>query len=132
MASKDVIALANRIREEFGIPVEPEKFYRTYTGKHQRAAGECTWVIYAEGPCPVVVGGFEPIRKYITKRNQLAISERHFHGYALYATAPGEPGYIRSANCAEVECAPPYGDKEDCEFYEDGRCKAGASGRNRT
>lgn len=28
------------------------------------------------------------------------------------------------ANCVERECAPPYGDKKDCEFYEDGVCKA--------
>ena len=93
MASKQVVALANRIRKEFGIPADPEKFYRTYVGKHQRAAGECTWVIYAEGDFPVCVGGFEPIRKYITKRNRLEMSERRFHRYELYVVCPGEPGY---------------------------------------
>lgn len=93
MASKQVITLAKRIREEFGIPVDPEKFYRTYVGKHQRAAGECTWVIYREGDLPVCVGGFEPIRKYVMKRNQLAISKPHFNGYELYVICPGDPGY---------------------------------------
>lgn len=97
MASKDVVALANRIQDEFGIPVDPEQFYRTYVGKHQRAAGECTWVIYTENGL-MVVGGFEPIRKYITKRNQLNISEQHFNGYELYATGPGEPGYRKEKN----------------------------------
>ena len=24
--------------------------------------------------------------------------------------------------CSEIECAPPFGDKKDCEFYEDGYC----------
>lgn len=52
MASKQVSALAKRIREEFGIPVDPEKFCRTYVGYHQRAAGECTWVIYTGGGFP--------------------------------------------------------------------------------
>lgn len=93
MPSKDVIALAERIRREFGIPADPEQFYRIFVGKHQRAAGECTWVIYTDGETPCYVGGFEPIRKYIVKRNQLEISERRFNGYELYVTAPGEPGY---------------------------------------
>lgn len=93
MASKQVIALANRIRKEFGIPVDPERFYRTYAGYHQRAAGDCTWVIYCEGNNPAVVGGFEPIRKYVTKQNRLEIAKRHFFEYELYAYSPGEPGY---------------------------------------
>lgn len=24
--------------------------------------------------------------------------------------------------CSGIECEPPYGGKEDCEFYEDGYC----------
>lgn len=105
MASKQVVVLANRIRKEFGIPVDPEKFYRTYVGKHQRAAGECTWVMYCEGNNPAIVGGFEPIRKYIAKGNRLEISERHFHGYELYAYSPGESGYdkLRENNLRRSE-----------------------------
>lgn len=41
MASLNVELLAKRIKDEFDIDVDPEKFYRTYVGKHQRAAGEC-------------------------------------------------------------------------------------------
>lgn len=93
MASKEVLRLANRIYNEFGIPVDPEKFYRTYVGYLQRAAGACTWVMYCKDGCPTIVGGFEPIRKYICKRNRLDISERQFCGHELYAYAPGEPGY---------------------------------------
>lgn len=93
MASKQVTALANRIQKEFGIPVDPEKFYRAYVGYHQRAAGACTWIMYCENNNPTIVCGFEPILKYTTKKNRLAISERHYHGYDLYAYSPGEPGY---------------------------------------
>ena len=93
MVSKNVRRLANRIYNEFGIPVDPEKFHRTYVGCHQRAAGECTWVIYCKGNNPTVVGGFEPIRKYICSKNRLGIGERHFCGHELYVYVPGEPGY---------------------------------------
>lgn len=26
--------------------------------------------------------------------------------------------------CDNIECSPPYGDKEDCEFYDQGFCRA--------
>ena len=100
MPSKDVVALAKRIRDEFGIDADPHKFHRTYAGYHQRAAGECTWVIYSSGLGLICVGGFEPIRTYVTKKNRLAISERHFNGFELYAICPGEPGY----EAAEPSC----------------------------
>ena len=93
MASKAVEILAKRIKDEFNIDVDTEKFYRTYVGKHQRAAGECTWIMYTKGDVPFVIGGFEPISKYIVKRNQLSISEQRFRGYELYVTCPGEYGY---------------------------------------
>lgn len=93
MASNSVKILAKRIKDEFNIDVDPEKFYRTYAGKHQRAAGECTWIMYTKGDYPLVVGGFEPVSKYIVKRNQLDISTERFRGYELYVTCPGEIGY---------------------------------------
>ena len=102
MASKDVVALANRIEREFGLQLDPEKFFRTYAGKHQLAAGECTWVMYGKGDYPIVVGGFEPVRKYVTKRNQLSISECRFRGYELYVTCPGEFGY-KEKDCVTKE-----------------------------
>ena len=93
MASKEVIRLVNRIQKEFGVPVDPEKFYRSYIGKHQRAAGECSWVIYCKEGFPAIVGGIEPIVKYINSKNRLDIRRRSYGGYVLYAYAPGEPGY---------------------------------------
>ena len=95
MPSNDVIALAKRINDEFGIAVNPNRFYRTYVGYWQRAAGACTWVIYADAPATTLVGGFEPVRKYITKRNRLDISRRGVCGYELYVYAPNEVGYDR-------------------------------------
>lgn len=34
------------------------------------------------------------------------------------------PCRVESANCADIECAPPFGDKNDCEFHDNGKCKA--------
>lgn len=93
MASNNILRLADRIQQEFGIPVDPEKFYRTYVGYHQRAAGACTWIMYCKENSNIVVRGFEPIRKYINRKNRLDISERHFWGRDLYAFSPGEPGF---------------------------------------
>lgn len=31
---------------------------------------------------------------------------------------------VRLIDCAAQECAPPFGDKEDCEMYENGYCTA--------
>lgn len=31
---------------------------------------------------------------------------------------------MMSTLCCEKECAPPFGDKDDCEFYIDGKCTA--------
>lgn len=103
MASKDVVALAKRINDEFGIAVNPNRFYRTYAGYWDRAAGACTWIIYADNPATTVVGGFEPIRKYITKRNRLDISRRSVCEFELYAYAPNEVGYDRLGK-DEITC----------------------------
>lgn len=95
MASQQILALAQRIKDEFGIVVDPESFRRTYAGWNQRAAGAITWEIRF-GPHNIgSIGGFEPVRKYITKRNQLAIHETpSWHmDKELFAIAPGEPGY---------------------------------------
>ena len=75
MASKNVVALAKRIREEFGIPVDAEKFYRTYAGICQKRAGAFTWIMFTEKGNKIV-GGYEPIQKYITKKNILEIKGR--------------------------------------------------------
>lgn len=88
MASKQVIALAERIKAEFGIDADPERFLRTYAGHWQRAAGAYTWIMYY-GKFGVI-GGCEPIRKYISKRNRLVISSRGFLEYEVYAYVPDE------------------------------------------
>lgn len=94
MASKDVIALANRIRAEFGIPVDPEKFFRTYAGRVQKKAGAFTWIMYTEKGNRLV-GGYEPIRKYITKKNILEISEESFCQYEMDVYTPQEYGRVK-------------------------------------
>ena len=93
MASEQVIKLAERIREEFGIPVNPERFYRTYAGYLQRAAGAFSWVMYCDNLG--MVGGCEPIRKYITKKNKLAMSKDRFNEFEIFAYSPDEIGYDR-------------------------------------
>lgn len=78
MASKQVEALAKRIKDEFGLEADPERFYRTYAGWNERAHGCATWIIYLKGAAYGLIGGFEPIRKYIVKRNKLDIGIASF------------------------------------------------------
>lgn len=93
MASKQVIKLAERIQNEFNIPVDPERFYRTYAGYWQRAHGAYTWIMYFG--VVGMVGGCEPISKFVKKKNRLDISERHFNEFEIYAYSPDEVGYDR-------------------------------------
>lgn len=94
MASKQVLALAERIKEEFGIVVDPDTFRRTYVGRNQRAAGAITWEIRYGTHHIGSIGGYEPIRKYIVKRNKLAMNDSTWsQDKELYVIAPGEPGY---------------------------------------
>ena len=93
MPSKQVIALAQRITDEFGIYADPNTFQRTYAGHWLRAGGAYTWIMRGTKDSVYTIGGFEPIRKYIVKRNKLQMQVEHFHDYCVYATAPDEPGY---------------------------------------
>jgi len=93
LPSKQVIALAQRITDEFGIYADPNTFQRTYAGHWLRAGGAYTWIMRGTKDSVYTIGGFEPIRKYIVKRNKLQMQVEHFHDYCVYATAPDEPGY---------------------------------------
>lgn len=94
MASNAILSLAQRIQEEFGIVVDPESFRRTYAGWNQRAAGAITWEIRYGTNNIGSIGGYEPVRKYITKRNQLVLQDSTWAlDKELYVIAPGEPGY---------------------------------------
>lgn len=90
MASQNVIKLANRLKEEFGIIVDPESYYTTRAGKHLRAGGAFLWM-FLSGTAEV--GGCEPMKKYIVKRNRLDIYVGKFKDIEIFAYAPGEPGY---------------------------------------
>lgn len=90
MASQNVVELANQLQKEFGIIVNPESYCTTRAGKHLRAGGAFLWHSYSDLG---FVGGCEPLRKYIVKRNKLEISRGIFHEIEVYAYTPGEPGY---------------------------------------
>lgn len=90
MASEQVKKLAERINREFGLTVDAERFYRTYATKSLKAAGAFIWVIYGKN---FVIGGCETLKKYVTKKNRLAISKDRFNEFELYAYSPDEIGY---------------------------------------
>jgi len=94
MASENVMKLAQRLKDEFDINVNPNSYYTTRAGKHQRAAGAYLWVFPVEHPGIGFVGGCEPLSRYLPKRNKLEISTRYFGtDIEVFAFVPGEPGY---------------------------------------
>lgn len=92
MASKNVMKLVARLKSEFGIDVNPENYYTTRAGKHMRAAGAYLWVLWCDKPV-AWVGGCEPMRKYLVKRNRLCLKQWSYTDIEVYAYAPDEPGY---------------------------------------
>lgn len=92
MPSKQVMALTQRIKDEFGIAIDPNTFRRTYAGHWLRAGGAFTWTINTINGLGCV-GGFEPIKKYVTKKNKLSISCDGFNEFSLYAYTPNDVGY---------------------------------------
>ena len=91
MASKQITALAGRINTELGFNIAPDSFSRTYAGKNMKACGAFIWTfdIGQTG----TIGGCWPVRKYLIKRNKLAIEKTGFNEYELFFYEPGEPGY---------------------------------------
>ena len=94
MASKNVKALAERIKSEFGFEVNTESFERTYAGHWQRSAGAYSWTMKAAGGL-TTIGGCEPVSKYVAKRNLLEIEQRYLFDFELFAYGPNDYGYER-------------------------------------
>lgn len=93
MASKNVIALAERIRKEFGIIVNPDNYVTTHAGWNQRACGAYTWFFFGINGIGSV-GGFSPMREYLVKRNRLVMTcKKQWNDYEIDVIKPGEPGY---------------------------------------
>lgn len=93
MASKNVIALAERIRREFGLIVDPENYVTTHAGRHLLAGGAYTWYFFGKNGIGIV-GGFRPMKDYLVKRNRLVMTKHeHWNDYEIDAIKPGEPGY---------------------------------------
>jgi len=94
MVSENIIKLANRLREEFNIDVNPKKFRRTYAGRNLRESGAFSWK-FPLNPTGEV-GGCEPMSKYVVKRNRLDMSINRFNDIEIFVYAPGEAGYNKS------------------------------------
>lgn len=63
--------------------------------------------------------GFEPAVE-VTFRQEQMDRERLAELLDINLTDPSST----SSLCDNQECAPRFGDKDDCEFYVDGRCTA--------
>lgn len=94
MVSKNVKALAERIKKEFGFEVLPESFKRTYAGHWLRSAGAYSWTMETAGGL-TTIGGCEPISKYVVKRNILEIEKRYLFDFELFVYSPKDYGYER-------------------------------------
>lgn len=94
MVSKNVKALAERIKKEFGFEVLPESFKRTYAGHWLRSAGAYSWTMETAGGL-TTIGGCEPISKYVVKRNVLEIGQRYLFDFELFVYGPEDYGYER-------------------------------------
>lgn len=93
MASENVIALAERIRREFGLIVDPENYVTTHAGRHLLAGGAYTWYFFGKNGIGTV-SGFRPMKDYLVKRNHLVMTKHeHWNDYEIDAIKPGEPGY---------------------------------------
>lgn len=92
MPSKQVIRLADRLKEEFDINADPYTFRRTYAGKWLKASGAYTWTMLGTNGISTI-GGFEPISKYVIKKNKLQVAIENFHNYTVDVITPNEFGY---------------------------------------
>ena len=91
MVSKNVKALADRIKKEFGFEAMPETFRRTYAGYWSRRAGAYSWTMQTKNL--TTIGGCEPVSKYIVKRNLLEIEKRFLFDFELFVYSPKDYGY---------------------------------------
>lgn len=97
MASKDVVALADRLSAECGFFMDPDSFGRSYAGHWQRKAGTAMWYMFGEFEGNIIhVNGYSPVRKCVVKRNRLDVQKEYAFAYGLDAYTPGEPGFDRA------------------------------------
>ena len=72
MASNNVVKLAQRIKDEFGIKVDPESYVTTHAGNIHLKAGCPVWFFNKIASTKVdLVCGFGPMRDYLVQRNRL-------------------------------------------------------------
>jgi len=93
MASKNVEKLAQRLKDEFGIMVNPETFQRSYAGIHMRNAGAFIWYFipnYKDDYYNGIVGGRWPLSDYVIKKNKLEIQKDRFGEIEVYVLTPEE------------------------------------------
>lgn len=88
MVSKNVLALAERLKNEFGLNVDVNG-YMSNRSKASLQAGGFVWEFWND---TYIVGGFEPMAKYLVKRNKLVMANSNM-GIEIYAYAKGEVGY---------------------------------------
>lgn len=98
MPSENIIKLAKRLKEEFNLDVHPENFQRTYAGINMVRQGAFLWIFnepITTVNTPSIIGGCEPMSKYIVKRNKLEIQKDRFGEIEVYAYSPKDVGYDR-------------------------------------
>lgn len=90
LISKNVMLLAERLKNEFGLNVDV-KGYMSNRSKSSLQAGGFAWEFWSEH-CPVV-GGYEPMSKYLVKRNRLEINKTRFGEIEIYVYGINDVGY---------------------------------------
>ena len=90
MASKNIVRLAERLKNEFGLDVDVNG-YMSNRSKNSLQAGGYTWEFWSKN-CPVV-GGYEPMSKYLVKRNRLEINKTRFGEIEVYVYGINDVGY---------------------------------------
>lgn len=90
MASKNVIALAERLKNEFGLNVDVDG-YMSNRSRASLQAGGFAWEFWSDN-CPRV-GGYEPMSKYLVKRNRLEMSKTRFGEVEIYVYGKKDIGY---------------------------------------
>jgi hypothetical protein len=65
--SKDVLKLAQRLRDELGIEIDTDHVYRIYAGHWQRSSGAWSWFAHRKltDRAVVIVGSQYPIRQIV-------------------------------------------------------------------
>lgn len=89
MASKNVLALAERLKNEFGLNVDVDG-YMSNRNKASIQAGGFVWEFWNNNG--QIIGGYEPMAKYLVKRNKLEMTTSNMT-IEIYAYSKGEIGF---------------------------------------